>query len=130
MEFRTCQFCHKDGSIADLVKYGVRHYAHGRCLLDAKLEPRDHNLEGVSRFLDTLAMGPLGHFKPIIDFDGPSGRVGMNVIGMTGRQFMQYMTARAVGKRIVTFVVGTHGAVDMPVVVPPQGLLKPPPDDR
>jgi hypothetical protein len=37
---RTCQFCRKTGDVSvrprTMVKYGVRHYAHGPCLVEAK----------------------------------------------------------------------------------------------
>lgn len=31
----TCRFCHKYASDHEVVKYGVRHYAHFACYLDA-----------------------------------------------------------------------------------------------
>lgn len=36
-DFATCRFCGQDTVNAsdDMVKYGVRHYAHFRCYLDA-----------------------------------------------------------------------------------------------
>jgi len=35
--FATCRFCGKSslGNTDDMVKYGVRHYAHFRCYLEA-----------------------------------------------------------------------------------------------
>ena len=40
MKFNTCRFCGKgngeDEHGLDLIKYGVRHYAHPDCLLTAK----------------------------------------------------------------------------------------------
>ena len=33
-DLRTCRFCHQQDS--GLIKYDVRHYAHTRCLRDAK----------------------------------------------------------------------------------------------
>lgn len=35
IEFRSCQFCRKSADTDDLVKYGVRHYAHFGCYLEA-----------------------------------------------------------------------------------------------
>lgn len=34
-EIRTCTLCRKHEDAAKLLKYGVRHYAHLRCLRDA-----------------------------------------------------------------------------------------------
>lgn len=42
MSYNTCRFCSKgdkeDAHKLDLIKYGVRHYAHPDCLLAAKRE--------------------------------------------------------------------------------------------
>jgi hypothetical protein len=35
MAWRTCKFCQESASQDDLIKYGVRHYAHFKCYLDA-----------------------------------------------------------------------------------------------
>lgn len=35
-EWMVCRMCGKDGHVAKLVKYGVRHYAHQECYLDRK----------------------------------------------------------------------------------------------
>lgn len=32
----VCRFCQKDGHHYEMVKYGVRHYAHFECYLDHK----------------------------------------------------------------------------------------------
>jgi hypothetical protein len=52
MSFNTCRFCQKSSfdSGDDMVKYGVRHYAHFRCYLDA------------GKSLDDLAAWKVGQF--------------------------------------------------------------------
>jgi hypothetical protein len=30
--FNTCRFCHEYSNEDDLVRYGIRHYAHPKCL--------------------------------------------------------------------------------------------------
>ncbi len=31
---RLCQFCRRDDDTRVLIQYSVRHYAHGKCLID------------------------------------------------------------------------------------------------
>jgi hypothetical protein len=50
MAHRTCQFCKESDSQDNLVKYGVRHYAHFKCYLDA------------GKTLDTLHAWQVGKF--------------------------------------------------------------------
>ena len=38
MEYRVCQFCKQHADTDNLVKYGVRHYAHAVCAYKAKGE--------------------------------------------------------------------------------------------
>lgn len=50
-EFRLCRFC--TGASACLVRYGTRHYAHTKCLIEAKGEA----------FILALPLGYLGDIE-------------------------------------------------------------------
>jgi hypothetical protein len=43
MMFRECRFCHETTLDSELVKYGIRHYAHATCYL------KTHGVKGVDR---------------------------------------------------------------------------------
>lgn len=51
--FQTCRFCHKmvwGDDLSRMVKYGVRHYAHHACYLDAGKRLEDLHDWQVARF--------------------------------------------------------------------------------
>lgn len=51
---QTCRFCKSWKNEDQMVKYGVRHYAHFRCYLDAGKSLADLNDWKVSQFPYTL----------------------------------------------------------------------------
>jgi hypothetical protein len=86
-----CRFCKKDGAN---VKYGVRHYAHGRCFLVWKVRPNGPSAT-VRAALDTLPPGALGSFM-LRDFDAERIVGTVAAVGMTMREFMDYCRDREV----------------------------------
>lgn len=88
----TCRFC-KDSDGAK-IKYGVRHYAHGRCWLWANLPPEQRTLERVAALLDSLPSGALSNLRPMYDFDSEAIRGTYAAIGMTTSEFMTYYARR------------------------------------
>jgi hypothetical protein len=86
-----CRFCRKDDR--PLVKYGVRHHAHGRCLL-LKRAPHPAQRADVERVLDSISLTALNDFAPLLDFDQPEVVGTFAAIGMTVRQFMDYYNKR------------------------------------
>lgn len=88
----TCRFC-RGGDDDDLVKYGVRHYAHGRCLFVNRRNELDRKA-GVLAILNALPIAALNDFRPLMDFDDESQVGTMAEVGMTGLEFMAYIGKR------------------------------------
>lgn len=73
-------------------KYGVRHYAHGRCLF--LLRGTLGKPSSVVAVLDALPIAALNDFRPLMDFDDESQVGTMAAVGMTGLEFMAYLDKR------------------------------------
>ena len=73
----TCRFCH--GWQGDMVKYGVRHYAHLGCALDKLGSDFLDRLTtwqlGQLSFMDLSKRGLLGHVRGLIARRKAEGRL-------------------------------------------------------
>lgn len=101
-EFRTCRYCNK--MERGLIKYALRAYAHGRCLLRCWVPDRattpvagalpvwTFRRERSMRVLEALPTVYLGQFR-LSDFDRVGDKLS-NAVGLTVDEFVSYVDQR------------------------------------
>lgn len=69
VRFRTCRLCQERARSTDMVRYGLRHYAHYRCYLDAGKSLDELPTVSVGEFPYRLLMeyGLAEHAEAILD---------------------------------------------------------------
>lgn len=88
----ACRMCKSDDE-GGLVKYAVRHRAHVRCLIVARVG-LGAELDEAIAVLDSLPYPQLYNLRPIADFDAEEIKGTFGAVGMTTGEFMEYFRKR------------------------------------